>query len=83
MISQRNEEEEPGEERDDNNPDGGSGQEFEMKMSGTEKPGRTTAEKATTNLDFLGYVDVSHYKRHKSKYSAIVPAPHLGSRALA
>ena len=67
MISQRNEEEQASEERDDNDADRSSGQEFEMKMSGTEKPGRTPTEKSTTNLSFLGYVDVSHYKRHKSK----------------
>ena len=67
MISQRNKEEQAGEERDDNDADRSSGQELEVKMSGTEKPGRAAAEKAPTNLSFLGYVDVSHYKRHKSK----------------
>ena len=67
VISKRYEEKQTGEERDDNDTDRGSRQEFEMKMSGTEKPGRTAAEKATTNLSLLRYVDVSHYKRHKSK----------------
>jgi hypothetical protein len=38
-----------------------------VEMLGAKQPGGAAAEKTSTNLGFLGYVDLGHYKFHKSK----------------
>jgi hypothetical protein len=67
VIPQGDEEKQPGKESDDDNSDRCSGQKFEMKMLRTKQPSGAAAEKTSTDLDFLGYVDLGHYKFHKSK----------------
>ena len=67
MISESDEEKESGEKGDDNNSNRSAREQFEMKMPGAEKPGGAAADKASTNLGFLGYVGLRHYKFHKSK----------------
>jgi hypothetical protein len=66
MIPEGDEEKEAGEKSDDDNSNSRPGQEFEMKMLGAEKPGGAAANQASTNLGFLGYVGLRHYKFHKA-----------------
>jgi hypothetical protein len=67
MIPEGDEKKEPGEEGDDDNSDGRSGQQLEMEMFRAKQPRGAAAEKTSTNHGFLGYVDLRHYKFHKSK----------------
>ena len=48
VIPQGHEEKKPRQECDDNNPDGGSRQELEMKMLWTKKPGDASSENPST-----------------------------------
>jgi hypothetical protein len=50
MISERDEEKESGEERNDDDADRGSGKELEMEMPRAEKPRGGAAKQAPTNL---------------------------------
>jgi hypothetical protein len=67
MVTQGNEKKKAGQKRDHHDADRGPGEKFEMKMFRAEKPCGGSAKNATTYLGGLGYVDLSHYKSHKSR----------------
>jgi hypothetical protein len=60
VIAQSDEQKQPGQERDDDNADRRSGQQFEVKMLRAKEPRRTSADETSTNLGFRRYVDLSH-----------------------
>src|ERR1044072_5860696 len=67
VIAEGDEKEQTREECDDDNADGGSGQEFEMKMLRAEKPGAASSEKPSAYLCLrVGGGGLSHYKFQKA-----------------
>jgi hypothetical protein len=80
VIAQGNEEEKSGQERDDNNADGGSREQLEMKMFGAEEPRGASSEKTSTHVRYwVGRVDLRHYNGHKAgslpQPSAVINQP--------
>lgn len=73
VIAQRDEEKEPREKCNDDNPDSGARQQFEMKMLWTKKPGDASPENSPANVcGWVGRVGLRHYKFQKA---GILPLP--------
>jgi hypothetical protein len=73
MIAEGDEQKEPRQEGNDDDSDRRPREKFEVEMVLAKKPRCAAAEETSTNLGFLRYVGLGHYKFHKANSLPLPP----------